>query len=344
MTKRLPFRLLTVLCFSVAMLAHHGTAAGPIVIKFSHVAAPQSPKALGIEKFKELAENYTGGRVRVDVYPNSQLYKDREELEALQLGAVQMLAPSLSKFGPLGIRAFEVFDLPYLFEDYSQLRVITEGPIGRELLDRLEAKGIVGLAYWDNGFKILSANEPLIEPDDLLGLKMRIQSSKVIEEQMRTLNTLPQVTAFSEAYQALSSGVVNGTENPPSNMYNMKMYEVQTHATLTYHGYLGYAIITNKDFWQGLPDDIRAHLRKALAEATPYANALAVKENEDALAYMKKLGPTKFHEPTTEERAAWIRAMLPVHEAKAGRVGRELLQSIYKAIGKPHSGPDTNLD
>jgi C4-dicarboxylate-binding protein DctP len=306
----------------------------PIVIKFSHVAAPQSHKALGVLKFKELAEAYTDGRVKVEVFPNSQLYKDREELEALQLGAVQMLAPSLSKFGPLGVRAFEVFDLPYLFKDYKALRQITHGAIGRELLDKLTPKGIVGLAYWDNGFKILSANQQLKSPDDLLGLKMRIQSSKVIENQMQTLGALPQVTAYSEAYQALSSGVVNGTENPPSNMYTMKMYEVQTHATLTNHGYLGYAVITNKSFWEGLPGDIRATLEKALSEATDYSNQLAAEENSLALSEMEKAGKTVFHVPTEDERQVWIDAMRPVHKAMEKRIGRDIIQRIYQETGQ----------
>jgi len=161
-----------------ALAASGAIAADPIVIKFSHVVAPDTPKGKGADKFKELAEKYTNGAVKVEVYPNSQLYKDKEELEALQLGAVQMLAPSLAKFGPLGLKEFEVFDLPYIFPDYDALHKVTYGPIGKELLDKLGEKGIQGLAFWDNGFKIMSANSPLRTPEDFLGLKMRIQSSK----------------------------------------------------------------------------------------------------------------------------------------------------------------------
>jgi C4-dicarboxylate-binding protein DctP len=211
----------------------------PIVIKFSHVVAPDTPKGKGAQKFKELAEQYTGGKVKIEVYPNSQLYKDKEELEALQLGAVQMLAPSLAKFGPLGVQQFELFDLPMLFRDRNDLRKVTEGELGKHLLSLLEPKGIKGLAYWDNGFKIMSANSPVIVPDDFLGLKMRIQSSKILEAQMEALGAVPQVMAFSEVYQALQTGVVDGTENPPSNMYTQKMNEVQKHATVSRHGYLG---------------------------------------------------------------------------------------------------------
>jgi C4-dicarboxylate-binding protein DctP len=306
---------------------------GTIVIKFSHVAAPQAHKSRATEHFKHLAEAYTNGRVRIELYPNSQLYKDKEELEALQLGAVQMLAPSVSKLGPLGVKEFEVFDLPYLFPDPAAIRKITDGPIGAELLAKLEPKGLKGLAFWDNGFKILSANKPLIAPDDALGLKMRIQASKVIEAQMAALGALPQVTAFSEAYQALSSGVVDGTENTPANMYTQKMHEVQKFATLTNHGYLGYVILTNKTFWDGIPADIRGALEKALAETTPLAIELAREENESSLAEMRKLGTTVFHEPTADERRAWVAAFAPVEAEMAGRVGGDLIGRIKAAVG-----------
>ncbi len=241
-------------------------AADPIVIKFSHVVAQDTPKGKAAEKFRELAEQYTKGAVKVEVYPNSTLYKDKEEMEALQLGAVQMLAPSLAKFGPLGVREFEVFDLPYIFDGYDALNKVTAGPVGAQLLGKLEAKGIRGLAYWDNGFKSFSANSPILMPEDLRGKKMRIQSSKVLEEQMRELKSLPQVMAFSEVYQALQTGVVDGTENPHSNLYTQKMHEVQKHMTLTDHGYLGYAVITNKKFWDGLPAELRTELEKAMKE------------------------------------------------------------------------------
>lgn len=318
----------------VGFAASHAAADTPIVIKFSHVAAPQAHKSLAAVHFKKLAEEYTNGRVRVELYPNSQLYKDREELEALQLGAVQMLAPSVSKFGPLGVRAFEVFDLPYIFEDYDALAAVTGGAIGRDLLSKLQEKGIVGLAFWNNGFKILSANDVLHTPDDVLGLKMRIQSSKVIEAQMWAMGALPQAMAFSEAYHALSTGVVDGTENTPANMFTQKMFEVQKHATMTNHGYLGYAVISNARFWSSLPDDIRESLERALADTTPVANALALKENEEALEKMKQSGRTVFHTPSPEERAKWMEALIPVHDEMSARVGREWIDRIYAATGR----------
>ncbi len=306
----------------------------PIVIKFSHVVAPDTPKGKGAEMFKKLAEERTHGRVKVEVYPNSQLYKDKEEIEALQLGAVQMLAPSLAKFGPLGVKEFELFDLPYIFGDKRVLRAVTDGPVGVGLFKKLQTKGVTGLAFWDNGFKVMSANKPLHTPDDFRGLKMRIQSSKVLDAQMRALGALPQVLAFSEVYQALQTGVVDGTENPPSNMYTQKMHEVQKYATLSYHGYLGYAVVVNTKFWDGLPADIRADLESAMKDATAYTNDIAQKENDDALAAMKASGKTQIIELTQAEKDAWLKALLPVHREMEARIGADSLREVYDEAAK----------
>ena len=308
-------------------------AAEPIVIKFSHVVAQDTPKGKAAEKFKALAEQYTNGAVKVEVYANSTLYKDKEEMEALQLGAVQLLAPSLAKFGPLGVREFEVFDLPYIFDGYDALNKITQGPVGAQLLAKLEPKGIRGLAFWDNGFKSFSANSPIKKPEDLRGKKMRIQSSKVLEEQMREVKSLPQVMAFSEVYQALQTGVVDGTENPHSNLFTQKMHEVQKHMTLTDHGYLGYAVITNKKFWDGLPAEVRTQLDKALAESTAYANQIAKEENDKSLEAVRASGKTEIYAPTAEEKAAFKKAFMPVHKKMESRIGADLIQSIYKETG-----------
>jgi C4-dicarboxylate-binding protein DctP len=317
---------------SIAALALVGPASAqaPIVIKFSHVVAPNTPKGQGAEKFKELAEKYTAGKVKVEVYPNSQLYKDKEEVEALQLGAVQMLAPSLAKFGPLGVKEFEVFDLPYILPDKAALGRITKGPIGKGLLAKLEPKGIKGLAYWDNGFKIMTGNKPLIHVADFRGMKMRIQSSKVLEAQFRALGAIPQVLAFSEVYQAMQTGVVDGGENTPSNCYTQKMNEVQKYMTVSNHGYIGYAVIVNKKFWDGLPADVRGQLDKAMAEATDYANSISQKENDDAIAAMKKAGTTTFHEQTAAEKAEWIKALQPVTDDMSSRVGKDLIAAFQK--------------
>ncbi len=302
----------------------------PIVIKFSHVVAKDTPKGLAAEYFAKKADELTKGKVKVEIYANSTLYKDKEEMEALQLGAVQMLAPSLAKFGPLGVKEFEVFDLPYIFDDYNELHKVTQGPLGQQLLAKLEPKGIRGLAYWDNGFKSFSLNSPIKTPADIKGKKMRIQSSKVLEEEIRALGGLPQVMAFSEVYQALQTGVVDGTENPISNLYTQKMHEVQKYLTLTNHGYLGYAVIVNKKFWDGLPADIRGQLDTAMKDATNYANKIAKEQNDKDLESVKKSGKTEVYVPTKEERLAFKKALVPVHKKMESRIGKEIIEGVYK--------------
>jgi C4-dicarboxylate-binding protein DctP len=323
------------LLFGAIALAFSVTANAqqPIVIKFSHVVAKDTPKGKAAEFFAKRAEELTGGKVKVEVYANSTLYKDKEEMEALQLGAVQMLAPSLAKFGPLGVREFEVFDLPFIFDNYDELHKITQGAVGKQLLAKLEPKGIKGLAYWDNGFKSFSANKPLRTPDDFKGLKMRIQSSKVLESQMRALGALPQVMAFSEVYQALQTGVVDGTENPHSNLYTQKMHEVQKHMMLSDHGYLGYAVITNKKFWEGLPADVRGQLEQAMKEATDYANKIAKEENDQALEKVRASGKTQIYVPTAAERLALKKALMKTHKEMESRIGKDIIEAVYKETG-----------
>lgn len=318
-------QMMCLIAFSGVSTAH---AQEPIVIKFSHVVAADTPKGRAALRFKELAEKATNGKVRIDIYPDSQLYKDKEELEALQLGAVQMLAPSVDKFGAFGVKEFEVFSLPYIFPSRDVLNQVTQGPIGKGLLKKLESKGIAGLAFWDNGFKIMSANKPLHHPGDLKGLKMRIQASRVLDTQMRVLGAIPQALPFSEVYQALKTGFVDGTENPPSNFKTQKMDEVQSNLTVSNHGYLGYAVIVNKKFWDGLPSDIRDQLEDAMQEATRYENEIAQRENERDLADIGKKGKTAIYRLNPQEQLEWRQAMSPVQKMMANSIGKELIDEI----------------
>jgi len=318
---------------AASLAAPTAFAEGPIVIKFSHVVAPDTPKGKGAERFKQLVEERSKGRIKVEVYPNSQLYKDKEEMEALQLGSVQMLAPSLAKFGPLGVKEFEVFDLPFLFKDDASFRAVTEGAVGKDLFVKLEGKGIKGLAYWDNGFHIMSANKPLHTVADFKGMKMRIQSSKVLEAEMRALGAIPQVMAFSELYQALQTGVVDGTEGVPSNFYTQKVYEVQKHISLSNHGHLAYAVIINKKFYDSLPADLRAVLDSSIRDATTYANAIASTENATALEKIRASGKVTLYTPTPAEINEWKKALMPVHKEMEGRVGKSTIEAAYKEAG-----------
>lgn len=322
-------RLLFVAAVMFAM-AWPAPAANPIVIKFSHVVAPNTPKGMAAEKFKQLVEQRSQGRIKVEVYPNSQLYKDRDEIEALQLGSVHMLAPSLSKFGALGVREFEVFDLPFIFPNKTVLYRVMDGPLGKELLAKLEPKGLLGLAYWDNGFKQMSANKPLRTPADFKGLQMRIQPSKVLEAQMKALGANPVPMAFGEVYAALRDGVVGGTENPVSNFYTQKMHEVQKHLTLSDHGYIGYAVIVNKKFWRGLPADSRALLEQALRETTEYERSIAQKENDEAVAKVRAAGTTQIHTLTAQERAAWHKQLTAIHKDFSELVGKYNIARINR--------------
>ncbi|MCC2956630.1 TRAP transporter substrate-binding protein [Massilia sp. IC2-477] len=326
--------LTTVLLACAATATGAARAQAPIVIKFSHVVAPDTPKGRAAERFKLLAEQMTGGRVKVEVYPNSQLYRDREELEALQLGAVQMLAPSLAKFSPLGVKEFEAFDLPYIFPSKEALYAVTEGRIGRGLLRKLESKGITGLAYWDNGFKVMSANKPLLAPGDFRGLRMRIQASRVLDAQMRALGAQPVALAFSETAPALRDGVVEGTENPPSNMFTQRMHESQKHLTVSNHGYLGYAVIVNKKFWDGLPGAVRKQLERAMLEATAYEKTIAQRTNDAALESIRRAGTTTIHTLSPQQQAEWRRAMQPVYTQMEDRIGKDIVGAIRREANR----------
>jgi len=309
------------------------SASRPIVIKFSHVVADETPKGAAALYFKRLVEERTQRGVLVQVYPNSELYKDKEELEALQLGSVQMVAPSLAKLGPLGIGEFELFDLPFLFDGYASLHRVTDGPVGRQLMARLDEVGLLGLAFWDNGFKEMSADRPLVVPADFRGLRMRIQSSEVLDAQMRALGAIPDAMALSDVYAALASGVVNGTENVASNFLTQKMYEVQAFLTLSDHGYLGYVVVVNQTFWNQLPGSVRSVLDEAMKDATRFANDIAKSENDAALDRVRKEGKTQIIELSPQQREAWRAALSSVHEGFQRRVGKRLLEDAYRAIG-----------
>ena len=316
-------KMLAVAAFATvtAGIPFSAVAQQPLVIRFSHVVAVDTPKGKAAERFRQLVEERSKGAVRIEVYPNSQLYKDGEEMNAIQLGAVQMLAPSLAKFGPLGVREYEAFDLPYIFPDKAVLARVTDGPIGASLFRKLEDKGIKGLAYWDNGFKVMTANKALRRPEDAKSLKLRIQSSKVLDSQMRALGAVPQVMAFSEVYQALQTGVVDGTENTPSNVYSQKTHEVQKYLTVTNHGYIGYAVIANKPFWDGLAPEVRTMLEGAMRYATKYGNAISQQENDEAMEKMKASGKIEIVNLTDAEKDAWRKALLPVQKEAEARVG-----------------------
>jgi len=271
-------------------------AQSPLVIKFSHVVADATPKGQAALKFKELAEKKLPGKVTVQVFPSSQLFGDAKELEALLLGDVQFIAPSLSKFDRY-TKKIQVFDLPFLFDDVEAVDRFQASAPGKALLESMKGRGLLGLGYWHNGLKQLSTNKDVLKrPEDVKGLKFRIQASDVLEAQFRALGANPQKMAFAEVYQALQTGVVDGQENTWSNIYSQKFFEVQKTIAVTNHGLVDYMAITNAKWWDGLPADIRKGLQQAMDEATAYGNGVANDFNERDRKRVAEGGRAKIQE------------------------------------------------
>lgn len=313
--------------FLCAGLLASGTAlASEIVIKFSHVVAENTPKGQGAELFKKLVEERLAGKVKVEVYPSSALFGDAKELEALALGDVQLLAPSLSKFDRYTPK-LAIYDLPFLFDNIEAVDRFQASEGGQELLKSMEDSGFLGLGYWHNGMKQLSANKPLRLPADAAGLKFRIQASDVLLAQFEALHANPQKMAFAEVYQALQVGTVDGQENTWSNIYSQKFFEVQKYITESNHGVLDYLLLTSTEFWENLPDDIRSELDKIVAEVTTEVNRIAGELNAGDRKKIADSGVTEIIELTPEERKAWKDAMKPVWEKFQDGIGVELIEA-----------------
>jgi len=306
-------------------------AQAPMVIKFSHVVAEATPKGQGALKFKEVAEKLLPGKVQVQVFPSSQLFGDAKEMEAVLLGDVQFIAPSLSKFDRY-TKKIQLFDLPFLFDDIAAVDRFQQSAAGKSLLDSMTGKGIKGLGYWHNGMKQLSTNkDKLTRPEDVKGLKFRIQASDVLEAQFRALGANPQKMAFAEVYQALQTGVVDGQENTWSNIYSQKFHEVQKTIAQTNHGVIDYMVITNAKWWDGLPADIRAGLQKAMDEATAHSNKLAEELNQRDRKRIEEAGKAKIQALSKDDVAAWRKAMEPVWKKFEADIGNDLIQAALKS-------------
>jgi C4-dicarboxylate-binding protein DctP len=322
---KLKFALATAL-FAIGL----NTYAAPIVIKYSHVVADVTPKGQAAIKFKELAEKKLPGKVEVQVFPNSQLFGDGKEMEALLLGDVQIIAPSLAKFGKY-TKKLQIFDLPFLFNDIAAVDRFQDSKEGQALLNSMNSKGITGLGYLHNGMKQLSANKALNTPADAKGLKFRIQASDVLESQFKAVGANPQKLAFAEVYQALQTGVVDGAENPWSNIYSKKFHEVQGFITESNHGVLDYMVITNTKWWDGLPADVRKGLNEAMVESIKYGNEVAATEDANFRKKVIADNKAKVLPLSKENQAAWRNAMLPVWKQFEGDIGADLIQAAQKA-------------
>ncbi len=326
--------LQTAAATALTTLSQPSLSASAMTIRLSHVVARDTPKGMALERFRSLVEERSQNRIRVQIYPQGQLYGDHDEMQALQLGAVDMVAPSLSKFGPIGFPEFELFDLPFLFDSVEAVRRLTRGTIGRTLLQGLNRQRLMGLGFFDNGFKHMSANKPLLEPRDFRGLRMRIQGSRVIAQQMRSWGALPVVLPFSETRRALETGVVDGTENPVSNFWTQGMQAVQSDLSLTGHGYLGYAVVTHQRFWDNLPPKDRNLVQGALDDALVFGNEIADAQNDKALAALHLTGAANIHNPSPAQTQMLKKASAPVHVELATRIGPDWLNTVQNALRK----------
>ncbi|WP_245570801.1 TRAP transporter substrate-binding protein [Carboxydothermus ferrireducens] len=303
----------------------------PIVIKFSHVVAETTPKGQAALKFKELAEQKTGGKVKVEVYPSSQLFGDKEELEALIANNVQFIAPSVTKLVGLNPQ-FQIVDIPFLFKSEEAALKFYQGPAGQKLLKSLEDKGIIGLAWWPNGAKhFTNSKRPLRRPEDFKGLKFRTQSGGVLEEQFKLLGAGSQTIPFGEVYTALQNKTVDGQENTFNNIDTQKYAEVQKYLTVSGHGRLDYVVLTNKTFWDSLPEDIKKALEEALAEATEYEIKLSTELNQKSMENLKKSGKLEFYYLTPQDREAFIKVFEPLYKKYEPIIGKDIMDAARNA-------------
>lgn len=330
--------LKTLIAAAIASLTLSGVVQAEYVIKFSHVVSPQTPKGVAAEYFAEQVNKRLAGKVRVEVYPNSQLYNDNKVMEAMRLSSGDtglMAAPSLSKFVKFS-KQLQAFDIPYLFSDLDDVHKLADSPIAQRMVSPMERKGIKGLAFWDNGMKVFSVkgDKPLRKiPDDFVGKKFRIQSSNVHEAMIKAMGGTPQKLPFKEVYTALGQGVVDGQENAWANVYSKKFYEVQDYITVSNHGYLGYLVVVSGEFWNHLPADIQAELTGIMKEATDINRAEAAKADMDERGKVEAAGYAKVVELTADERTQWKQALSGVEDQFRDQIGADLLKDIHALLG-----------
>nr|WP_167647952.1 DctP family TRAP transporter solute-binding subunit [Mameliella alba] len=295
---------------------------GELVIKFSHVTnTDRHPKGIAATLLAERVNAEMDGKACMEVFPNSTLYNDDQVLEAMLQGDVQLAAPSLSKFEQF-TKQFRIFDLPFMFKNIEAVDGFQSSDTGQKMKESMTRRGLLGLAFWHNGMKQMSANKPLVNPGDAEGLKFRVQNSEVLKAQMGALGGSPQPMAFSEVYGALQTGVVDGQENTWSNIYGQKFFEVQDGITETNHGVIDYLVVTNVDWWEGLDADVRDQLATIIAEVTETRNAESFKVNQEAKQAIIDAGGT-VRELTPEQRAAWVDTMKPVWDEFVKDVGQD---------------------
>jgi C4-dicarboxylate-binding protein DctP len=332
--EKIMFRKITTLvataALSAMLITGSALANDPIKIKFAHVVAENTPKGQMAIKFKEMVAERLGGKVVVEVFPSSQLFGDNKVLEAMLLGDVQMAAPALPVFERY-THQLQIFDLPFLFKDMAAVDKFQQSEKGQELLRSIEKRGLMPLGYLHNGFKQLTANKLLKVPADAKGLKFRIMTSNVIAAQFQAVDAVPLKKPFSEVFTLLQTKAIDGQENTYSNIFSQKFFEIQSHITETNHGLLDYLVVTSKEFWMSLPEDIRPELKAIIDEAIVYGNKVALgKELEDKQQIIASKRTT-IYEINDEERALWIEAMKPVWTKFEKDIGKDMIDAAKQS-------------
>ena len=313
-----------------ASTANAACDAGEVVVKLSHVTGGTThPKVVAANNLAERINTELNGQMCMEIYPSSTLFGDSKELEALLLGDVQVLAPSLSKFGSY-TKKLGVYDLPFIFQDIDAAIRFTNSSTGKDLLNSMEDVGFVGLGYWMSGMKYFSANKPLLEPSDAAGLKFRVQTSDVAKAMIAAMGASPQPMAFSEVYGALQTGVVDGQENTWSNIYTKKFFEVQDGTTETNHQLLAYFFMTSSEFLDSLDADLRADFLRISDEVTQQANLNVKKAEATNRANILKAGG-EIRSLTPAQRANWVEAMKPVWGQFEDEIGADIVKAAADA-------------
>ncbi len=315
------FLILVSLCFIASSLM-----AEPIVIKFSHVVSENTPKGQGALLFKKLVEERLAGRVVVQVFPNALLYSDTDEINGLLTNEVQLIAPSISKliqYNP----ELSLFDLPFLFKDFNSVVKYWRRDISRELLSPLANNGFVGLDFWGNGMKQMTATREIRLPSDAAGLKFRIQDSEILKREYEVIGAAGIPAEFSNSFTALKNGIVQGTENTWSNIYTQNYQDVQSNMTETNHGVIGYILVTNRTFWAQLPFDVKVELNEIIHEVTDTVNNEAIVLNNQALQKLIDSNKSTILTLNESEKDAWKEAYASFLAIEGSHINRSVLRA-----------------
>ncbi|MCS0789250.1 DctP family TRAP transporter solute-binding subunit [Cytobacillus firmus] len=297
-----------------------------ITIKIAHVVAENTPKHQGALKMKEVIEKESDGKIKVQVYPNSSLFGDKDEYQNLVANNVQFILPDMSKLVG-NDPGFNIPAMPFLFESDEAANAFWDGEKGQEIFKRLEKDGVLGKAMWPNGAKHMTNDKKAIKkPEDLDGMKIRTQGGQLLEEIYAELGAGSASIPFGELYTALQQGTVDGQENTFSNIESKKFDEVQKYMTIMGHTRVDYSLLTNTKFWDSLNDETKAIVQKGVDEGTKLARESAKKLNDDALAKLKENGQVEINELSDAEIEEFKKTLEPIYNEWAEKIGKDIIE------------------